>query len=236
MSHSFIIKSDAIIVSDVHYSDKDISFSNFLDDIIDTKIITSQLILLGDVFEVLIGGFDISISRNKSIVDKINYISKSIDIVYLEGNHDYQLTNIFPNVFVIPLSLQPTKFILKDTVIYLAHGDWCGNILYKIYTYIIRNRYIIKFLNYFFTNKIISILDDRDDKKENCYKINFFEAMINKKFKKCDIKAFDIFIEGHYHQGVSFKKTNSVYINVSSFACNKRYFIVQSLQEVIYRG
>ena len=41
----------------------------------------------------------------------------------------------------------------------------------------------------------------------------------------------DYFIEGHYHQNKSIKFENFRYINLGAFACNQRYFIVESLED-----
>jgi len=110
----------------------------------------------------------------------------------------------------------------------LAHGDFDGNFAYKIYTFLIRNPFILFILRYidsFNNHYILKNLDNHLDKKDDCKKFSGFRKFIEKRLVnkfKCDY-----FIEGHFHQNKTIKYKKFVYINLGAFACNQRYFIVK---------
>lgn len=215
------IKDGAIFIADVHYNKNRTRLSKLLDDIISNKIQTSQIIFMGDIFDFLATQIDYFKSIHKSIIDKINILEKTKDIIYLEGNHDYNLQNIFPNSTIIPRQNQPQTFIFQGKTISLAHGDIHTPTVYNIYTYVIRNHYILKFLN-FIDISINNIISKRIENsllsKKICHKIDNFNEFANNKIKKYSSNT-DFIIEGHFHQGKIYKN----YINIPSFACGNYY-------------
>jgi UDP-2,3-diacylglucosamine hydrolase len=64
--------------------------------------------------------------------------------------------------------------------------------------------------------------------KDPCYKIDLFKKIIQKRLSYLKDEPLDIVVEGHFHQNLSFELYEFEYINLSSFACNSKYFIVQS--------
>jgi len=222
------IKEGAFVLSDAHYSPKRPELLNFFKDIQNKKLQPTQLILMGDIFDLLIGGVSKSIKQNQEIVDVLNDISKKIEVVYLEGNHDFNLKNIFPNAKVYSLSQQPLPATVMNKKVLLAHGDFNAGVGYETYTALIRNPVILFMLNIvnkIFNNIILNKLDQHLDKKDDCKKINNFEEIVKTRLEnhyKCDY-----FIEGHFHQNKFFNIDNFKYINLAAFACNQRYFIVR---------
>lgn len=65
--------------------------------------------------------------------------------------------------------------------------------------------------------------------------------MIQRRLECLKTEDLDIVIEGHFHQDKSFKIYGFDYINLASFACKQKYFIVQSsneqlvLQETLFK-
>lgn len=226
MYHSEIeLKEGAFIVSDSHYSQKRPELLEFLKDIKSKKLLPTQLILMGDIFDALIGGVEKTIQKNHEAVSLINTISKEIEVVYLEGNHDFNLKTIFPNTKVYSISKQPLKCKYGQKNVLLAHGDQDSPMLYQIYTAIIRNRIVLKFLN-IFDEYILSRLESYLDKKDDCKEMSNLEDFITRRLSgKYDC---DYFLEGHFHQNRGFKLGETEYINLGAFACNQRYFIVKS--------
>ena len=233
MSHNQItIKEGAFLISDAHYSHKRVELLDLFKDIQNKKLKPTQLILMGDIFDVLIGGVSKSIKTNIQMLDILNDISANIEVIYLEGNHDFNLKHIFSNIKVFTLSMQPVECKFLDKKIYLAHGDFNAGLAYRVYSSIIRNKFVLLFLNFIdtlFDNIILNKLDKYLDKKDDCKEIENFESIIKKRlFAKY---RCDYFIEGHFHQNkfVKFDKFN--YFNLAAFACNQRYFIVKSAHE-----
>ncbi len=64
------------------------------------EITTTQLFLMGDMFDFISGESKYFIKRNQKLIDIINELSKSMEVIYLEGNHDYNMQNLFPLVKV----------------------------------------------------------------------------------------------------------------------------------------
>jgi len=233
MFHSDIeIKEGAFIVSDAHYSSLRPQLLEFIKDINSKKLQPTQLIFLGDIFDALFGGVSATIKNNQEIILLLNEISKDIEFIYLEGNHDFNLKDLFPFAKVFPLSKQPLLFSYKTKKIILAHGDFSNDIGYKIYTSIVRNKIvltILNFINNIFNDLIFKKLNLYLSKKDDCKELdNFYEYISRRIESKFDC---DYFIEGHFHQNKAIKFDDFRYINLGVFACNQRFFIVKSVED-----
>jgi len=230
---SLSIKSGAFLIGDAHYSDFRLELFDFLQDIKSKKLNPTQLILFGDIFDALFGGVDSTQDTNKDMVDLLNDISNDIDIIYLEGNHDFNLTNIFPKIKIISISKQPLECNYNSKKVFIAHGDIHSSFSYKLYTAIIRDKtvlYCLNIINNLLDNKIIKELNIYLNKKDDCFKFSGFKEHISKRIVgryRCDY-----FIEGHFHQNKNIKFDEFLYINLPSFACNQRYFSVKSSEDL----
>jgi len=228
MSHKPLeIKEGAFIVSDAHYSHQRPQLLEFIKDIHSKKLQPTQLILMGDIFDALFGGVTYTQKINHEVIKLLNEISLCIELIYLEGNHDFNLKNIFPNAKIFPIYLQPVEATCKGKKVLLAHGDIDGDIGYKIYTAIIRNRlvlFLLSIIDSIFGHYILKKLDIYLGKKDDCKEFIGLKKFISKRLHgkyRCDY-----FIEGHFHQNKTIKYNEFIYINLGVFACNQRYFIV----------
>ena len=234
MSHNNIqLLEGAIFISDAHYSFKHKDLKNFLEALRLQKLQTPQLILMGDMFDLLFGGVAETLERNSELIGLINTLSDNIEILYLEGNHDFNLAEIFSGVKVYALSEQPLDCQYKDRTVSLAHGDFDGPFAYRLYSSVIRNPMVLRMLSLF--NKmgqgfIIKALDAKLAKKEDCRKIEGFESYIKKHLSKVDLSKRDMFIEGHHHQGVDFMLEKCEYVNLPSFACGATFMRLEASQ------
>ncbi len=234
MSHNIILQEGAILVADAHYSQAYPQFYTFLKAIDSGKIKTKQLILMGDMFELLFGVIKQTHEDNAEEIALLNKLSKRIEIIYFEGNHDFGLQRIFPEIMVFPLHKQPQITELNGQRIKLSHGDTNTPLGYQIYTKLIRNPvilFVIGLADKVCAHCIISWLKRRGEKKDPCYKIRGFKEIIYKRLKPLKSETLDVVIEGHFHQDLSFTLYGFDYINLASFACNQKYFTVQSNQE-----
>jgi len=237
MSHKLVLQEGAILIADAHYSDKYPQFYSFLQAIDIGSIKTSQLILMGDMFELLFGVIGRTKKDNEKEVVLLNKISQRIEVIYFEGNHDFGLQSIFPNIQVFPLQNQPQTATFGDTKVLLSHGDTKTPLGYQIYTKLIRNPFILSLIgsiDILCSHCIIKRLKNRGIQKNPCYKIPLFEKIISRRLRYLEGEALDIVIEGHFHQNLSFHLYGFEYINLASFACNQKYFIVQSKKEQLH--
>ena len=227
MSHNPLkLLEGAIFISDAHYSFKHTAFIDFLKAIRTQKIQTPQLILMGDIFDLLFGGVAKTLERNQEAVDLINTLSDNIEIVYLEGNHDFNLSSIFPGVKVFSIEKQPVACDYKGKPIAMAHGDFNGPLGYRLYTAVIRNTFVLKFLNVLNTmgkQFILKLLDAKLARKDDCQKIDEFETYVMKHLTKQSLEGYALFIEGHHHQNLSFETKGCRYVNLPAFACGLEY-------------
>lgn len=233
MSRSVEIKEGAFIVSDAHYSHLRPDFLDFLKDIYSKKLKPTQLILMGDIFDTLFGGVPYTSKINKEAVNLINHISSDIEVIYLEGNHDFNLSTIFSHVKIFPISQQPLACKYGVKTVMLAHGDFGSEFKYRLYVSLIRSPivlFILNMVNFLSFNLIIKKLDKYLSKKDDCKEFTGFKEFIYEKLH--NKYECDYFIEGHFHQNKSFKIDGFNYINLAAFACNQRYFSVKSLKEM----
>ena len=233
MSHNIKILEGAFIVSDAHYSSYRPQLLEFIKDIHSKKLRPTQLIFLGDIFDALFGGVSYTQAKNAEAIKLLNEISLEIELVYLEGNHDFNLADVFPNAKVFSISQQPVICTYNNKKVLLAHGDFDGALGYKIYTATIRNKFllfILNIINNIFGNFVLKNLDKYLNKKEDCKEFEGFREFISSRLEpKYDC---DYFIEGHFHQNKMIEYKKFIYINLGVFACNQRYFTVKSSQDI----
>ena len=79
----------------LYYNTQRDEFLGFLRALQNGTIQTEQLFLMGDMFDFIAGGCHYFIKMNKKIINIINDLSETLEIIYLEGNHDYNLKNYF---------------------------------------------------------------------------------------------------------------------------------------------
>ena len=234
------IQQGAIFISDAHENSERKKFYNFLKKIEQRKILAPQLIFMGDMFDLLVDQISHTKELNQKTIELVNRLSKVIDIIYLEGNHDFCLKNIFPQVKVISIQEQPITCKFINQTILLSHGDIYQGKSYKRYTQIIRTPLVLIFLNFIniltinsISNKILS--DQK--KKKICIKIENFSNHIKRKSKIYDIEnsRFDFICEGHYHQNREYTFKKYRYKVFPSFACDNSYFQIDFQGEIVFK-
>ena len=215
------IKEGAIFVADSHFNQKNIEFLQFLNKLEKEEIKTSQLFLMGDIIDFISSECKYFIKQNYEIIDILNNLSKKIEIIYLEGNHDYNLQELFSNIKIIKRENQPILGKFNDITISLSHGDNFINWKYDLFCNVVRNRYFLKFMNFIDINFYISKkIENALLEKNICHKMKNFEEIVFKRLKNYDT---NIVIEGHYHQGGTYVFENKKYINIPSLCCQKKY-------------
>ena len=235
MSPSFLLQEGAILLGDAHYSHFRPELFYFLEDIASQKIKTPQLILMGDLLDALFGSISYTLEQNEHMVKLLQDISHEIELIYLEGNHDFNLKKIFPHAKIYSIKEQPVVATYNEKTVALAHGDFDGALGYKIYTALIRNPIVLKVLNSVdmkIDDKIMENIESHLSKKDDCKEFVGFEEYIKK--RGLEHYGCDVFIEGHYHQNKEYTFEGLRYINLAAFACNQRYFIVKSSQDSIF--
>jgi len=220
------IDESAIFIADSHYNSNRQELKQILLDIQSNKINTTQLFLMGDIFDFLSDEISYFQNQNKEAIDLINELSNSLELIYLEGNHDFNLTSTFPNTLVISREFQPLICKYQDKKVALAHGDLFMPKTYNIYTSFIRSRATGKLANMLdINNMIFKKLNSLLQSKNICGAMKNFDSFASKRIEIYSKYEIDMIIEGHYHQDKRYKN----YINLPSLACNKKYFKANKL-------
>ncbi|WP_345972355.1 UDP-2,3-diacylglucosamine diphosphatase [Sulfurimonas diazotrophicus] len=223
----------ALLISDAHYSETRPQLLSLLLAVDAGTVKVPQLLLMGDIFDLLFGQIKVTHAMNAEAVAVLQRISRRIPVLYLEGNHDYNLAALFPEATVVPLSRQPFACRCEDRAVLLAHGDFNQPLSYRIYTALIRNGAVLRLLgviNRLTGNGIIAKLEAYLDRKNHCHTMTEYEAFVRAHLAPLALRDVDVFIEGHYHQGKSFDVEGVHYFNPAAFACNLRYAIVRNEQ------
>ncbi len=223
----------AILVADSHCASWRTSFIDFLSALEQGKIPATQLVLMGDNFDLLFGPVEQTIRENRESIELLTRLAEKIEIIYLEGNHDFRLGTLFPDIHVVDRRHQPFMMTFKKQRIALLHGDIEVPFGYALYTSLIRNRpilFCLNVINEMFNGIIINKLSQQMQRKNHCQRIENFDRVAQRYSGASWVKECDVIIEGHYHQNRTFDFDEFKYYNLGAFACNERYYVVKSLQ------
>jgi len=221
------ISLDAIFLSDSHENASKHKFLELLRAFKNGKVaLPSQIFLLGDMFDFLTFT---TYSKHffSEYITLLNELGNNCEIFYFEGNHDFNLASILPNVRVYALSAQPALFSFNGLKVALAHGDIFLSTKEMLTLKILRNKALLKVLNYIDTAlnfKISKKILSYQNVKKLDYKIPNFASKMVPRLRKYNA---DVVIEGHYHQGVAMDIEGKFYINLPCFACEQSFFMLE---------
>lgn len=229
------IEEGALFIADAHENANRKGFWEFLEKVHSKEIPTSQLFIMGDMFDLLVGKVDFTCIKYKKYIQLLESIAQKIPVFYFEGNHDFCLKTLFEHVHVIPIQKQPMQFVLPNGKhALLLHGDKYGSLMHNLYTRCIRSSFVLSGLNQvdkLVSNAIARTIEKNQQKKNICKQIEDFKTIIHDKIPRYKSKKADYILEGHYHQNRQFHFDSLNYINFSSFACNQSFFIVKCSQK-----
>ena len=216
------IKEGAIFIADAHYPHHGERFLTILKKIENKTLVTRQLFLMGDIFDLLFGYNSYIQTFSKESIELLQKLSKSIEIIYLEGNHDFCLKELFPDISLYPRELQPVKYLLNSRPAYLAHGDkYETAFAYNLYSKILRKKSTLTLLKPF-EKSIIDHRINRLKTKKICKPFVNYVKRFNAIIAHYPDDA--LIIEGHFHQALVHKN----YISLPSLACQKKVAIVKN--------
>jgi len=217
-----IIEEGALFIADSHYPHHGNDFLLLLQKLVSKEITTPQLFLMGDNFDLLFGYNDYVQTFSKEAVDLLQALSKTTEIHYFEGNHDFCLAALFPHIRVYPRQKQPAVFRMGEKRVALAHGDrYATGFVYHLYATALRNAFMLTLLKPL-SRLLIDFWMKRLSRKQICRPFEAFEERAKQILSYYDDAA--LVIEGHFHQGKCFGK----YISLPSLACQKQIATVKN--------
>jgi len=237
MSAMFSVKNGAIFVGDAHANANKNSLFDWLCEL--EKSPPPQLFLMGDLFDFLTCT---AYSQRffSEVIAKINSLCERCEVFYFEGNHDFNLTRIFPKAHVFDVASQPQIFaVFTETTanqnltlhkkVALSHGDIYLSFLETAFMRALRFKPLLWFLN--LLDSLIGwriskgILKSQADKKLD-FVIADFEYIARARSKR--YKEVSFVVEGHFHQGVKgkFDGQNALltYHNLAAFANGGKFY------------
>ena len=216
------IKENALFIADSHYPHHGDDFLILLRKLYKEEIQTPQLFLMGDNFDLLFGYNDYIQTFSAEAIVLLQKLSKKIEIHYFEGNHDFCLKELFPNISVYNRDEQAIIFTLGEKKVALSHGDkYATGFGYDLYCKVLRNKITLTILKPL-ERVIISHRMQKLSEKNICHTFENFETRVEKILEH--YQDVDFVIEGHFHQS----KIVGKYISLPSLACQNRVAVVEN--------
>ena len=220
------IKPGAIFIGDAHAGASRPQFLKFLRALRSAQNLPLQIFMMGDMFDFLANTTYVQRFYEEEIA-LINELSQKCEIFYFEGNHDFNLREIFPRAKVYPNAAQPAKFICESgEAVQIAHGDLFLPRLTQFALLSLRNRAFLKFtdlLDRALKFKISKMILKSQEGKNLYKKMSNFKDIIA---PKIDFYAANLIIEGHYHQDEILYFGEKKYINLCSFGVRSKIYEV----------
>ena len=220
------IKLGAIFIGDAHAGASRPQFLKFLRALRSAQSLPPQIFMMGDMFDFLANTTYVQRFYEEEIA-LINELSQKCEIFYFEGNHDFNLREIFPRAKVYPNGAQPVKFIYEsDEAVQIAHGDLFLPRLMQFALLSLRNRAFLKFMDLLdraLKFKISKVILKSQEGKNLYKKMPNFKDIIA---PKIDFYAANLIIEGHYHQDEILYFGEKKYINLCSFGVRSKIYEV----------
>ncbi len=216
-----VIQENAIFIADAHYPTHGDTLLRLLHRIECGKIETPQLFLMGDIFDLLVGGLEESIPPNSEVISLINTIARKIPLYYFEGNHDFCLGKILDRVTLYTLQEQPQYMALHGERVGLSHGDrFAAGWKHAVMNRLLRRPWVIAVIKRL-KPQIVAEKSRYLATKDICRELPGFETKAQEIYA-CYEGAEKV-IEGHYHQGKQYEG----YLSLPSLACQKQVGIIR---------
>lgn len=220
------IKEQALFIADSHYPHHGDAFLDLLKRLGRGELQTSQLFLMGDNFDLLFGYNDYIKTFSQEAISLLQILSNKIEIHYFEGNHDFCLKEVFPQMKVYSREEQPITFQLDDKKVAISHGDkYVTGFAYDLYCKVLRNKTTLTLLKPF-EKAIINHRMKKLSKKNICFAFCGFEKRVEQILE--NYAGADLVIEGHFHQS----KILGKYISLPSLACQGMVGIIEESEMV----
>lgn len=233
-----------VFISDGHFSGLDDPNQADLVKFLDSLENIGALAILGDLFDFWTGSNRVVEKNYRPALDALERVKKrGIDIIYLEGNHDFSMGPIFTERLKASVHNEFLELRVGDARFLLGHGDTVSMTTgYRVWRAFLRGPFfkLIAFAArpsgvWAIANK----LSRRSRKKTGAKRENTTEKAL-REFAKARIKdGFDGVMLGHSHEaGVHEEVVNGkkgVYANPGSWAGGRTYLFYDGTEFSVRR-
>jgi len=221
-----------VSISDVHIkNDNYLSCNKFRQFLKHPKTLSADMvILIGDVFDFLVGGHSQYLQKFSSSINSIIELSKTKKIIYIEGNHDFHLEHLV--VQMVRKGLNQKNFQLikghtilndQDKKIYIGHGDELefDNYGHRLFKAAVGNKLmskVAKYIPYRLLSKAGENASGASRRLNDYYYSEIDAIKIKAKYHKyvhaiSDKMQVDMVICGHSHVQDYYESNNMIYAN-----------------------
>lgn len=168
-----------------------------------------HLFLLGDIFDLWVGGHDYFVKKFRPLTDALVDLKKAgARITYIEGNHDVHIEGFFQKKLGAEVFVEAQYYQIDGLTLRCEHGDLINpdDIKYLKYRSIIRNPYIKplgsilpgRFWDYL-GNKASKNSRHRSAQYRSAYEEKLIKMIRDHAVRAYQEKPFDLIISGHMH-------------------------------------
>lgn len=213
------------VTSDVHITNTNDAGKKFILNFLNHhKVMNADyIIFLGDIFDIMIGPKKQYIKKYHFFFQRIlELASQGKKIIYLEGNHDFHLSEVFNSLENENITVVREIFVLRDNdkTISFEHGDELDleNEAYKKWKNIYSSKTMKILVKYFVPHAFIDFIGNKassNSKKKGSKKFNYEEEKqkYRKHFNNFQKENIDIHVMGHTHIKDEYEVNGKVYLN-----------------------
>jgi UDP-2,3-diacylglucosamine hydrolase len=132
-----------VILSDLHLWGPEDPLYRGLLRFIDQKLEPNdKFFIVGDLFDLFIGSKPVFVERYYELLAKLRSLgSRNVEVFYIEGNHDFQLENLFDDCAHIRLYGDSLHYEWNGRKIHFCHGDKINwkDVGYQAFRFLTRN-------------------------------------------------------------------------------------------------
>jgi len=217
-----------ILIADAHINeikDRQNDFFELLDLISTTS---EDLVFLGDIFELWFAIPRFEETYQRKFLDWCKKEKQNRKIVYIEGNHEFFLSEELSEYFTVT---DPLYYLDKDSEMLFMHGDMINekDKKYRFFRWLTKNRVVKFLLRYLpFAKKIVAVIKHRliNRNKQRGY---LPEELLNSFF--ADLEQFGnpkkVFL-GHFHCKYDIVTKEGALHAISDFMYNEELSVLKN--------
>lgn len=170
----------------------------------------NALFLLGDIFDLWVGGHQFFVKKYSEIVQSLGRLrEKGVQIVFVEGNHDLHVDSYFSKKLKIPVFVEAQYFQINGLTVRVEHGDLINldDKAYLRYRSVVRHPLVRPLANFIpgsIWGKVGNKASEKSRKVSSKYHqqnqqhlVDMIRSHAHRTLK--NERPFDILVSGHMH-------------------------------------
>lgn len=233
-----------LVLSDLHLSpdtaDRNQRFLRFLEQSLADG---SEVLLLGDIFDLWFGGDSLTFPFQQAIILQMKRIAAlGLKMVYVEGNRDFYIKRYTSSLFQ-SVSSKSYRRQWGNRMLHVEHGDWINvdDKPYRFFRTITKNKVAEFTFNHLPSSFLLKQAERLEKKMRNTnlkYKANYPEARCRQFVSRTAQEGADVIVVGHFHEEKSWEINEHgktvLFFNLPGWESGFRYLVVPDSGEKPY--